>query len=184
MTVNLLKWFTVAVTVICCASTTTFALVYDSLHLQDQKYPLPLYLVQLKPVQTSRSYRYCSVNMAFMESFLQLSSTGTCICCLLLLLVVYLLFFSSQRDENEPPGPKPLPLLGNLLMLDVNKPHLSLCEVSMNEISPVGQQVQLCFYWFISKKPWIVDKPVWWVFTENNSVFPLTGNIYDCFTQK
>lgn len=153
------------------------------LHLQDQKYPLPLYLVQLEPVQTSISNGYCFVNMAFMESFLQLSSTGTCICCLLLLLFVYLLFFSSQRDENEPPGPKPLPLLGNLLMLDVNKPHLSLCEVSMNEISPVGQQVQLCF-WFISRKPWSVDKPVWWVFTENNSVFPLTGNIYDCFTQK
>ncbi|XP_051744222.1 cytochrome P450 2K1-like [Ctenopharyngodon idella] len=74
--------------------------------------------------------------MAFMESFLQLFSTGTFICCLLLLLVVYLLFFSSQRDENEPPGPKPLPLLGNLLMLDVNKPHLSLCEMA-KQFGPV-----------------------------------------------
>ncbi|ROK28241.1 Cytochrome P450 2K1 [Anabarilius grahami] len=42
----------------------------------------------------------------------------------------------SQRDENEPPGPKPLPLLGNLLMLDVNKPHLSLCEMA-KQFGPV-----------------------------------------------
>ncbi|KAK7168283.1 hypothetical protein R3I94_002362 [Phoxinus phoxinus] len=86
--------------------------------------------------QTLRSYGYCSVNMAFMEVFLQVSSTGTIICCLLLLLVVYLLFFKSQRDENEPPGPKPLPLLGNLLMLDINKPHLSLCEMA-KQFGPV-----------------------------------------------
>ncbi|XP_059414968.1 cytochrome P450 2K1-like [Carassius carassius] len=68
--------------------------------------------------------------MALMEAFLQVSSTGTLICCLLLLLAVYLLFFRSQRDENEPPGPIPLPLLGNLPMVDVNKPYLSLCEMA------------------------------------------------------
>uniref|UniRef100_A0A8C1SBS9 Cytochrome P450, family 2, subfamily K, polypeptide16 n=1 Tax=Cyprinus carpio TaxID=7962 RepID=A0A8C1SBS9_CYPCA len=69
--------------------------------------------------------------MALMETLLQVSSTGTLICCLLLLLAVYLLFFRSQGDENEPPGPKPLPLLGNLPMLDVNKPYLSLCEMNL-----------------------------------------------------
>ncbi|XP_016381157.1 cytochrome P450 2K16 [Sinocyclocheilus rhinocerous] len=74
--------------------------------------------------------------MALMEALLQVSSTGTLICCLLLLLAVCLLFFRSQRDENEPPGPKPLPLLGNLLMLDVSKPHLSLCEMA-KQFGPV-----------------------------------------------
>ncbi|KAI2666857.1 Cytochrome P450 2K1 [Labeo rohita] len=64
------------------------------------------------------------------------SSTGTLICCLLLFLAVYLLFFRSQRDKNEPPGPKPLPLLGNLLMLDVNKPYLSLFEMA-KQFGPV-----------------------------------------------
>uniref|UniRef100_A0A9J8BZ86 Cytochrome P450, family 2, subfamily K, polypeptide16 n=2 Tax=Cyprinus carpio TaxID=7962 RepID=A0A9J8BZ86_CYPCA len=74
--------------------------------------------------------------MALMETLLQVSSTGTLICCLLLLLAVYLLFFRSQGDENETPGPKPLPLLGNLPMLDVNKPYLSLCEMA-KQFGPV-----------------------------------------------
>ncbi|XP_043090082.1 cytochrome P450 2K1 [Puntigrus tetrazona] len=74
--------------------------------------------------------------MALMEALLQVSTTGTLICCLLLLFAVYVLFFRSQRDENEPPGPKPLPLLGNLLMLDVSKPHLSLCEMA-KQFGPV-----------------------------------------------
>ncbi|XP_073693222.1 cytochrome P450 2K16 [Garra rufa] len=74
--------------------------------------------------------------MAFMDALLQVSSTGMLICVLLLLFAVYLLFFRSQRDENEPPGPKPLPLLGNLLMLDVNKPYLSLCEMA-KQFGPV-----------------------------------------------
>jgi len=106
-------------------------------------------------------YGYCPEKMAFMEAFLQVSSTGTLICCLLLLLVVYLLFFRSQRDENEPPGPKPLPLLGNLPMLDINKPHLSLFEVSMIDISPIGQLLQLCFQCIISREPRSVDKLAW-----------------------
>ncbi|NP_001005963.2 cytochrome P450 2K16 [Danio rerio] len=74
--------------------------------------------------------------MAFLDALLHVSSTGTLICFLLLLLVAYLLFLRSQSDENEPPGPKPLPLLGNLLMLDVNKPHLSLCEMA-KQFGPV-----------------------------------------------
>ncbi|XP_067312622.1 cytochrome P450 2K1-like isoform X1 [Pseudorasbora parva] len=74
--------------------------------------------------------------MALIEAFLQVSSTGTLIYCLLLLLVVYLLFFRSPRDGNEPPGPTPLPLLGNLLILDANKIHLSLCEMA-KQFGPV-----------------------------------------------
>ncbi|XP_073713849.1 cytochrome P450 2K1-like [Misgurnus anguillicaudatus] len=55
--------------------------------------------------------------------------TAVLICVLILLLVLYHLF-SGSNSRNEPPGPKPLPLLGNLLMLDVNRPYLSLCEMA------------------------------------------------------
>ncbi|XP_051987312.1 cytochrome P450 2K6-like [Xyrauchen texanus] len=71
--------------------------------------------------------------MAFMEAILlQGFSTSALLGALLLFVVVYLLFSGSrsQDEEQEPPGPKPLPLLGNLLMLDLKKVYVSLCELS------------------------------------------------------
>lgn len=35
----------------------------------------------------------------------------------------------SGAPGREPPGPKPLPLLGNLLQLDLSRPQKTLCEV-------------------------------------------------------
>ncbi|XP_059414953.1 cytochrome P450 2K1-like [Carassius carassius] len=70
--------------------------------------------------------------MAVVESLLQFSSTGTLLGALLLLMGLYLLSSGSksQTEGKEPPGPKPLPLLGNLLNLDLTRPFDSFCELS------------------------------------------------------
>ncbi|KTF73213.1 hypothetical protein cypCar_00048097 [Cyprinus carpio] len=70
--------------------------------------------------------------MSVVESLLQFSSTGTLLGALLLLLVLYLLSSGSksQKEGKEPPGPKPLPLLGNLLTLDLTRPFDTFCELS------------------------------------------------------
>ncbi|XP_029913577.1 cytochrome P450 2K1-like [Myripristis murdjan] len=44
------------------------------------------------------------------------------------LLVLYI--FTSQEKMKEPPGPKALPLLGNLLQMDLKRPYITLCELS------------------------------------------------------
>uniref|UniRef100_A0A8C1MPU0 Cytochrome P450 2K1-like n=1 Tax=Cyprinus carpio TaxID=7962 RepID=A0A8C1MPU0_CYPCA len=70
--------------------------------------------------------------MSVVESLLQFSSTGTLLGALLLLLVLYLLSSGSesQKEGKEPPGPKPLPLLGNLLTLDLMRPFDTFFELS------------------------------------------------------
>ncbi|XP_066451574.1 cytochrome P450 2C14-like isoform X2 [Eleutherodactylus coqui] len=55
----------------------------------------------------------------------------------LLIFVAIILFlvnaFKNQKQgnyKNFPPGPKPLPIIGNVLMLDMSKPHKTFMELS------------------------------------------------------
>ncbi|XP_058627596.1 cytochrome P450 2K1-like [Onychostoma macrolepis] len=71
-----------------------------------------------------------SLTMALVETLLMhVSTTGALLAAFLLFLVVYLFSISSSSPE-DPPGPKPLPLLGNLHLLDLRQLHMSLLELS------------------------------------------------------
>ena len=68
-------------------------------------------------------------SMAMMENlFLQSLSTTSLLFTIGILLASLVFFWSYDRQRKEPPGPRSLPLLGNLL--DLKSPHCTLYEVS------------------------------------------------------
>ncbi|XP_026174580.1 cytochrome P450 2K1-like [Mastacembelus armatus] len=71
--------------------------------------------------------------MGMLDAFLQSYSSVTLLGALVVLLLVFFISsfsFSSQENERDPPGPKPLPLLGNLLQLDLKRPYNTLLKFS------------------------------------------------------
>ncbi|XP_034566982.1 cytochrome P450 2K1-like [Notolabrus celidotus] len=61
--------------------------------------------------------------------FLQAPSTTTVLGTVGVLLVLYIFFSSSDNQKKEPPGPRPLPIIGNLLHLAQSR-HIMLYELS------------------------------------------------------
>ncbi|XP_033503983.2 cytochrome P450 2K1-like isoform X3 [Epinephelus lanceolatus] len=71
--------------------------------------------------------------MEILDLFLQSTSSVSLLGSLVVLLLIYFISTSSfrfQQDRMEPPGPKALPLLGNLLQFDLKTPHNTLMKLS------------------------------------------------------
>lgn len=75
---------------------------------------------------------------------LSLTSTSLLVALLGLLLAHLLSSTRSRQDSGAPPGPRPLPLLGNLLQLDLKEPHRSLLEVGSVRGIFISEKFQTC----------------------------------------
>lgn len=67
--------------------------------------------------------------MGLLQLLLQSNLSLSLSAALLLLCFITSLIFRPWAENREPPGPRPLPVLGNLLQLDLRRLHLSLLKV-------------------------------------------------------
>ncbi|XP_048836465.1 cytochrome P450 2C19-like [Brienomyrus brachyistius] len=89
-------------------------------------------------------------------------STTLVLAGLVLVLVLLLSWGWNRKDVNLPPGPKPLPLLGNLMQLDRTAPFKSILELSKS-YGPVmtvyiGPQRQVVLVGYETVKEALVDQ--------------------------
>lgn len=89
------------------------------------------------------SYPHLALGMA-VQSFLQYVGSSPLLC-LAAGLFALLYFLSSSKKSvcNLPPGPRPLPLIGNLNVVDLKKPFQSLTEVRAEQAG----RGQMCNSW-------------------------------------
>lgn len=60
--------------------------------------------------------------------------TGVCLALVMTLLFIMKIgrFWSSSSSSKDiPPGPRPLPIIGNLHIIDLKRPYRTLLEVSL-----------------------------------------------------